>query len=49
MLPFYYKCGLPTKYISERSGHSSTSITEEVYIEYLPEHNSAVAKVIDKI
>lgn len=41
--------GVPTKYISERLGHSSTSITEEVYIEYLTEHNYTVAKVIDTL
>lgn len=41
--------GVPVKYISERLGHSTTDQTENTYIEYLAEHNSSVATMIDKI
>ena len=41
--------GIPIKYISERLGHSSTKITEDIYIEYLQEHDDTVADMIDKI
>lgn len=43
------QANVPTKYISKRLGHSSTAMTEEVYIEYLPEHNSFTADVVDTL
>lgn len=43
------QAGAPVKYISERLGHSNTQITENVYIEYLSEHDVEVANMIDKI
>lgn len=41
--------GLPVKYISKRLGHSSTKVTEDVYLEYLKEHDDEVANMIDEI
>lgn len=43
------QANVPTKYISKRLGHSSTAMTEEVYIEYLPEHNTFTADVVDTL
>ncbi len=43
------QAGTPVKYISKRLGHSNTHITENVYIEYLTEHDEEVANTIDNI
>jgi len=43
------QAGTPIKYISKRLGHANTQITENVYIEYLPEHDEEVALIIDEI
>jgi integrase len=47
LLPFLLKQGIPLKVVSERLGHSSISITADIYSHVTPGMQESAAKLFD--
>jgi integrase len=44
-----YRQGIETKRVSERAGHSTTKITEDIYLHVLPDHQDAIAVLLEEL
>jgi integrase len=44
-----YRQGIDSKRIADRAGHSTTKTTEDIYLHVLPDHQDAIALLLEEL